>query len=54
MVDLGPDLLRRVEEKARSQGTDVTTFARWCILTGLFLGDVNKFVRTKMAQEAGG
>jgi len=29
---------------------DVSTFVRWCILTGVFLGDLNAFVRSKMGK----
>ena len=52
-VRIDPDLLESVKEKAKGLNTDVSTFVRWCILTGLFLGDLNAFVRTQAATQAG-
>jgi len=42
-----PELLRRIEEKAKSLNIDVPTFIRWCICTGLMLEDLNVFVKSK-------
>jgi len=46
-----PDLLQRVQESADTLGVDLSTFVRWCILTGLFLPDLNSFVRAKMGED---
>lgn len=48
---LDPELLRRLEDVARRLDTDVPTLAQWCLRTGLFLEDLNRFVRSKMAEE---
>ena len=46
-VRIDPELLRLVRQKAESLNLDVSTFVRWCIMTGLVLGDLNAFVRKK-------
>lgn len=46
-VRIDPDLLEQVKEKSKGLNTDVSTYVRWCILTGLFLDDLNAFVRTQ-------
>src|SRR3990172_3650610 len=53
-VRLDRDLLRRLQEKAHSLQTDEATFVRWCIMTGVFLSDVNSFVRVRLGEEARG
>ena len=45
---IDPELLELVKVKAKSLNLDVSTFVRWCILTGLVLGDLNTFVHTRM------
>lgn len=46
-VKLDPVTVSRVKEKAKVLDTDISTFVKWCIHTGLFLEDVNAFVRSK-------
>lgn len=46
-IRLDSQTITRVKEKAKSLNTDVSTFVKWCIHTGLFLEDVNAFVRSK-------
>ena len=48
---IDPELLELVKEKARSLNLDVSTFVRWCIMTGLVLGDLNAFVRTRIGEK---
>ena len=45
---IDPELLEIVKKKAKSLNLDVSTFVRWCILTGLVLGDLNVFVKARM------
>jgi len=47
---IDPELLELVKEKAKHLNLDVSTFVRWCILTGIVLGDLNSFVRSKMGK----
>ena len=44
---IDPELLAAVKAKAGGLHTDVSTYVRWCIQTGLFLDDLNAFVRTQ-------
>ncbi len=44
-VRIDPELLDAVKAKAGGLHTDVSTYVRWCIQTGLFLDDLNAFVR---------
>jgi len=46
-VRIDPDLLDSVKAKSKELKTDVSTYVRWCLLTGLFLDDLNTFVRSK-------
>ncbi|HLB68090.1 MAG TPA: hypothetical protein VJN63_06470 [Thermoplasmata archaeon] len=48
---IDPELLELVKEKARSLNLDVSTFVRWCIMTGLVLGDLNAFVHTRIGDK---
>jgi predicted HicB family RNase H-like nuclease len=46
-VRIDNDLLDQIKEEAKRLDTDVSTYVRWCIRTGLYLGDLNTFVRSK-------
>jgi len=50
-IRIDPELLELIKEKAKSLNLDVSTFVRWCILTGLVLGDLNAFVRTRIGDK---
>ena len=50
-VRIDPDLLDSVKRKSKDLGTDVSSYVRWCLLTGLFLDDLNAFVRSKVGEE---
>ena len=49
-VRIGTELLNNVKEEAKKLGTDVSTYVRWCIRTGLYLEDLNSFVRSKSGE----
>ena len=49
-VRIDPELLDSVKEEAKRLNTDVSTYVRWCIRTGLYLGDLNSFVRSKSGE----
>ena len=40
-----------MKAKSKSLNTDVSTYVRWCILTGMFLEDLNAFVRMQKRSE---
>jgi predicted HicB family RNase H-like nuclease len=46
-VRIDPDLLEQVKNEANKLNTDVSTYVRWCIRTGLYLEDLNSFIRSK-------
>jgi len=46
-VEIDPKLLDQLEEEAEKLNTDVSTYVRWCIRTGLYLDDLNLFIRSR-------
>jgi hypothetical protein len=46
-----PELLDSIKDKAKNLNVQVATLARWCVTTGLFLFDLNSFVRSRRATE---
>lgn len=46
-VRIDPDLLEQVKDEAKKLNIDVSTYVRWCIRTGLYLEDLNSFIRSK-------
>ena len=49
-VRIDPELLERVKKEAEKYDTDVSTYVRWCIQSGLYLGDLNQFIRSKSGE----
>jgi hypothetical protein len=45
------EMLDNLKNEANSSGTDVSTYVRWCIHTGMFLEDLNNFVRSKKSED---
>jgi len=50
-VRIEPDLLEQIKKEAEKLDTDVSTYIRWCIRTGMYLEDLNKFIRSKEGEE---
>jgi hypothetical protein len=46
-VRINPELLEHVKKEAEKLDTDVSSYIRWCIRTGLYLDDLNRFIRAK-------
>lgn len=46
-VRIDSEMLDHVKEEAKRLGTDMSTYVRWCIRTGLYLKDLSSFVRSK-------
>ncbi len=46
-VRVDPELFELAKEAAKKSDTDLSTFVRWCIKTGLYLKDVNKEMKSK-------
>ncbi len=49
-MSIDSELLERVEEEAMRLDADIPTYVQWCIRTGLYLKDLNSFVRSKKAE----
>jgi len=49
-VRVDPALLEQVKKEAKRLGTDMSTYVRWCIRTGLYLKDLSSFVRSKSGE----
>jgi hypothetical protein len=50
-VRIEDDLLKRIKEEAQKNDTDLPTYVRWCLRTGLYLDDLNKFLQSKIDEE---
>ncbi len=49
-VRIDPELLEQVKEESERLNTDISTYVRWCIQTGLYFKDLNSFVRSKKGE----
>lgn len=49
-VRIDPELLDNLKEEAKRLNTDLSTYVRWCIQTGLYFKDLNAFVRSKSGE----
>jgi len=52
-VRINPELLEHVKKEAEKLDTDVSTYVRWCIRTGLYLEDLNKFIQSRSEEGEG-
>ena len=50
-VRIEEDLLNRIKEEAQKQDTDLSTYVRWCLRTGLYLDDLSQFLHSKIDEE---
>jgi hypothetical protein len=50
-VRIDPDLLDQVKDETKRLDTDLSTYVRWCIRTGLYLKDLNSFLRSKSGED---
>ena len=46
-----PNLLEQVKREVDKLDTDISTYVRWCIRTGLYLDDLNTFLRVKSQED---
>lgn len=45
-VRIEPGLLEDVKREAERLNTDMSTYIRWCIRTGIYLEELNTYIRT--------
>lgn len=50
-VRIDPELLKKVKKEAKRLNTDVSTYVRWCVRTGIYLDDLNLFIKSKRREE---
>jgi hypothetical protein len=50
-VRIDPYLLEQVKKEADKLDTDISTYVRWCLRTGLYLDDLNTFLRSKSKED---
>ena len=50
-VRVDHELHELVRKEAEKLNTDVSTYVRWCMRTGLYLDDLNTFIRAKTGED---
>jgi predicted HicB family RNase H-like nuclease len=50
-VRIDEELLKRIKEEAQKQDTDLSTYVRWCLRTGLYLEDLSQFLQSRIDEE---
>jgi hypothetical protein len=50
-VRIDPDLLEQLKDETKRLDTDLSTYVRWCIRTGLYLKDLNSFLKSKSGED---
>ena len=43
-IRIAPEILELIQNEVNRLNTDVSTYIRWCIRTGLYLEDINSFL----------
>jgi hypothetical protein len=46
-IRVDPELYDLAKDEAKRLNTDLSTYVRWCIRTGIYLKDVNQFIKSK-------
>ncbi len=47
-IRIEEELLERIKKEAKKQDTDLSTYVRWCLRTGLYLEDLNHFLQSRI------
>lgn len=50
-IRIDQDLLDQLKDEAKRQDTDISSYVRWCIRTGLYMKDLNLFLRSTSKEE---
>jgi predicted HicB family RNase H-like nuclease len=50
-IRIEEELLKRIKEEAKKQDTDLSTYVRWCLRTGLYLEDLSYFLQSRIDEE---
>ena len=50
-IRIDPELLEQVKAEVKRLDTDMSTYARWCLQTGLYFKDLNSFLRATSRED---
>ena len=50
-IRVEPELLELIQNEVERLDTDMSTYIRWCIRTGLYLEDVNSFLSAEQKKK---
>jgi hypothetical protein len=50
-IRIDQELLDQIKEESKRVDTDISSYVRWCIQTGLYLKDLNIFIRSTSKEE---
>jgi hypothetical protein len=50
-IRIDQELLDQIKEESKRVNTDISSYVRWCIQTGLYLKDLNIFIRSTSKEE---
>ncbi len=50
-IRIDQELLDQIKEESKRVNTDISSYVRWCIRTGLYLKDLNVFIRSTSKEE---
>ncbi len=50
-VRIEEELLKQIKTEAQKQDTDLSTYVRWCLQTGLYLDDLSQFLQSRIDEE---
>jgi hypothetical protein len=50
-IRIDPELLKQIKFESEKLNTDISTYVRWCIRTGLYLDYLNNFIRSEIKEE---
>jgi predicted DNA-binding protein len=50
-IRIDQELLNQIKEESKRLDTDISSYVRWCIQTGLYLKDMNTFIKSTSKEE---
>lgn len=50
-IRIDPDLHEILKNEAERLDIDLSSYIRWCIRTGVYLKDLNRYIRSKSGDE---
>ena len=50
-IRIDQELLDQIKDESKRVDTDISSYVRWCIQTGLYLKDLNIFIRSTSKEE---